>query len=98
MHLPNRLFSLIWSFIFFHVKENEPKENAASRLLLRVGAVAGARGNSPRFQRDSNRSARFDPAPSPMLSAGQGEAKPKIEKPLKMLAEKRLNLPRPRYG
>jgi hypothetical protein len=41
-------------FIFFHVKENEPKENAVSRLILRVVDAAGARGNSPRLQRDSD--------------------------------------------
>jgi hypothetical protein len=34
-------------FIFFHVKENEPKENAVPRLILRVVDAAGARGNSP---------------------------------------------------
>jgi len=53
------------------VEENEPKEDAVSRLALRVVDTAGARGNSPRFQRGSNRSARFFPSASPMLGAGQ---------------------------
>jgi hypothetical protein len=38
-------------FIFFPVKENEPKETAVSRFNLRVAASVGARGNSPAFRR-----------------------------------------------
>jgi hypothetical protein len=62
-------------FIFFHVEENEPKEDALSRLTLRVVVASGARGNSPRLQRGSNKSAHFDPATSPMLGAGQWNMK-----------------------
>jgi hypothetical protein len=65
-------------FIFFRVEEYEPKEDAVSRgpygAALRVVDTAGARGNSSRFQRDSDKSARFFPVASPMLGAGQREA------------------------
>ena len=37
-------------FIFFHAKENEPKESARVPRILRVGDAAGARGNSPRLR------------------------------------------------
>jgi hypothetical protein len=37
-------------FIFFHAKENEPKESARVPRILRVVDTAGARGNSPRLR------------------------------------------------
>jgi hypothetical protein len=36
----------VWLFIFLTAQENEPKEGAVSRLILRVAESAGARGNS----------------------------------------------------
>jgi hypothetical protein len=41
---------LCYPFLFFRVKEKEPKENAVSRFILRVADSAGARGNSPRLR------------------------------------------------
>jgi hypothetical protein len=38
-------------FIFFPGKENEPKETAVSRFILRVATSVGARGDSPAFRR-----------------------------------------------
>jgi hypothetical protein len=52
-------------------KKTNQKKAPVSRFILRVVDAAGARGNSPRLQRDSNRSARFYPATSTMLGAGQ---------------------------
>jgi hypothetical protein len=40
----------VYLFIFFHVKENEPKENTVPRFILRVVDSAGSRGNSPRLR------------------------------------------------
>ena len=54
-------------------KKTNQKKTPVSRFILRVVATAGARGNSPRFQLGSDRSARFYPAASPMLGAGQRE-------------------------
>ncbi len=65
-------------FIFFRVEESEPitprrdrLQTPVSRLTLRVVDTVGARGSSPCFQRDSNKSARFYPTVSPMLGAEQ---------------------------
>jgi len=44
---------VVSSFSFTR-KKTKQKKAPVSRLILRVGAAAGARGNSPRFQRDSN--------------------------------------------
>jgi hypothetical protein len=61
-------------------KKTNQKKTPVSRSLyeaaLRVVAEAGARGNSPACGKpsaDSNKSARFYPAPSSMLGAGQWE-------------------------
>jgi hypothetical protein len=62
--------SLLGVFIFFPVKENEPKENALPRLFLRVTTSDGARGNSPAFRRGQTVRALIPPAAS-MLGAGQ---------------------------
>ena len=62
MHSAPRAYrSSMGVFIFFHVEENEPitprrdrLQTPVSRFFLRVVDTAGARANSPRFQRDSD--------------------------------------------
>jgi hypothetical protein len=56
-------------FIFFHVKENEAKENA--RVPLHPARRRG--GRSARKLASLKQSARFNPSVPPMLSAGQKE-------------------------
>jgi hypothetical protein len=58
-----------WGLFTIHQK-SEAKENTRVKRIMRVVDTAGVRGNSPRFQRGSNRSARFCPAASPMLGVG----------------------------
>jgi hypothetical protein len=63
---------LVWNCSFSSTwKKTNQKKTPVSRLILRVADTAGARGDSPRFQRDSDKSARLIPAASPMLGAGQ---------------------------
>jgi len=57
-------------FIFFHVEENEPKEDTRIPRILRVAASAGARGNSPAFRRAQTVRGLF-PSVASMLGAGQ---------------------------
>jgi hypothetical protein len=57
-------------------KKTNQKKTPVSRFFLRFVDTAGARGNSPAYGKPSagsDKSARFDPAASPMLGAGQRE-------------------------
>jgi hypothetical protein len=56
-------------FIFFHVKENEPKENARVPL----NPARRRHGRRTRKLASLRQSARFYPAASPMLGAAQRE-------------------------
>jgi hypothetical protein len=48
---PERFYKTVFFavFIFFHVKENEAKENAVSRLTLRVPSAVGRAETRPAF-------------------------------------------------
>jgi len=66
----------LMSFIFFHVEENESKEDARVQLFpARRRRVRSTRKLTRLRQAFGvlRQSARFDPAASPMLGAEQGE-------------------------
>mgnify|MGYP007097270521 CR=1 FL=1 len=74
-HMVIRSFSSTW-------KKTNQKKTPVSRFILRVGDAAGARGNSSRFQRDSDSPRAFS---GPLADARRGTKGLKTKTPTSFL-------------